>query len=115
MRRVRLVPERLARRSPRLALGLSTVAAAMLAGAGAMLSAASQVVKAEGGPVSGVSDRGVRVLEGIPYVFNVVPSKDPRESGFTHTDIDYRLADAMSSFWVNFVSTGDPNGRELPT
>jgi len=27
---------------------------------------------------------------------------------------DHRLADAMSSYWVNFAKTGDPNGDGLP-
>jgi para-nitrobenzyl esterase len=50
----------------------------------------------------------------IPYVFNVIPSSDPREAGYRYTDDDRRLADRMSSYWVNFVSTGDPNGPGLP-
>jgi len=50
----------------------------------------------------------------LPYVFNVVPSKDPREAGFAYTDVNTRLADAMSSYWVNFATTGDPNGPGLP-
>jgi para-nitrobenzyl esterase len=50
----------------------------------------------------------------IPYVFNVVPSQDPRESGFTYSEVDRRLAEAMSSYWVNFVKTGNPNGGDLP-
>jgi para-nitrobenzyl esterase len=50
----------------------------------------------------------------IPYVFDVVPSKDPREAGFAYTDIDRQLADAMSTYWVNFVKTGNPNGPALP-
>ena len=50
----------------------------------------------------------------IPYVFNVVPSNDPREADFAYTDVDRKLADAMSSYWVNFVKTGDPNGAGLP-
>ncbi len=51
----------------------------------------------------------------IPYVFNVVPSSDPREAGFAYTDADRKLADTMSSYWANFVTTGDPNGAGLPT
>jgi len=51
----------------------------------------------------------------IPYVFNVVPSPDPREAGFVYTDIDRTLAAAMSQYWVNFISTGDPNGQGLAT
>jgi para-nitrobenzyl esterase len=50
----------------------------------------------------------------IPYVFNVVPSRDPREAGFAYTASDRDLADAMSRYWVNFVATGDPNGKGLP-
>jgi para-nitrobenzyl esterase len=28
--------------------------------------------------------------------------------------LDYRLAQVMSSYWVNFASTGNPNGKGLP-
>jgi len=27
---------------------------------------------------------------------------------------DKKLADAMSSYWVNFAATGNPNGKGLP-
>ncbi|WP_440134741.1 carboxylesterase/lipase family protein [Chitinophaga sancti] len=30
------------------------------------------------------------------------------------TTADFKLADIMSSYWVNFVKTGDPNGKDLP-
>jgi carboxylesterase type B len=50
----------------------------------------------------------------IPYVFNVVPSTDPREAGFAYTATDRQLAGAMSQYWMNFVATGDPNGKGLP-
>ena len=49
----------------------------------------------------------------IPYVFNVIPSTDPREAGFTYSAHDRALAEAMSSYWINFVTTGDPNGQGL--
>ena len=29
--------------------------------------------------------------------------------------VDQQLADAMSSYWVNFAKTGNPNGKDLPT
>jgi para-nitrobenzyl esterase len=32
----------------------------------------------------------------------------------TWNDIDLRLADQMSSYWVNFIAKGDPNGNGLP-
>ena len=28
--------------------------------------------------------------------------------------MDRQLSDTISSYWVNFASTGDPNGRNLP-
>ena len=31
------------------------------------------------------------------------------------TEEDQKLADVMSSYWVNFAATGDPNGKGLPT
>jgi len=32
-----------------------------------------------------------------------------------YTDTDTKLADLVSSYWVNFAKTGDPNGAGLPT
>jgi para-nitrobenzyl esterase len=32
----------------------------------------------------------------------------------TWNDVDLKLADQMSSYWVNFISKGDPNGNGLP-
>ena len=45
----------------------------------------------------------------IQYVFDNVGRRP------WATDADRRLADQMSSYWVNFATTGDPNGRGLPT
>ena len=50
----------------------------------------------------------------IPYVFNVIPSQDPREAGFTYTEADRTLAETMSNYWINFVKSGNPNGPGLP-
>ncbi len=41
----------------------------------------------------------------IAYVFNNVNGA---------TDSDKKLEDEMSSYWVNFATTGDPNGKALP-
>jgi para-nitrobenzyl esterase len=30
------------------------------------------------------------------------------------TDYDFKLADIMSTYWANFIKTGDPNGGGLP-
>ena len=31
------------------------------------------------------------------------------------TSLDTLVAEQMSSYWVNFVNTGNPNGKGLPT
>lgn len=48
----------------------------------------------------------------IPYVFNDL--KQPRATDWRLTEADSRLADMMSSYWVNFITHGDPNGDGLP-
>jgi para-nitrobenzyl esterase len=45
----------------------------------------------------------------VPYAYNNLK--------FVHRPwepVDDHLADAMSSYWVNFAKTGDPNGVGLP-
>jgi para-nitrobenzyl esterase len=45
----------------------------------------------------------------IPYVFqNQYLIDRPWE------DIDYKLSELMSSYWINFIKTGDPNSEILP-
>jgi carboxylesterase type B len=46
----------------------------------------------------------------IPYVMNSLAKLDA-----SFTDVDHRLADLMSSYWVNFATSGDPNGPGLPS
>ena len=55
---------------------------------------------------AGQLNRGATHTTEIPYAFN-----NPTQ---LWTDVDRRLADTMSSYWVNFAATGDPNGQELP-
>jgi para-nitrobenzyl esterase len=52
--------------------------------------------------------RGATHVAEVPYVFQVQGNRP-------WTDVDRQLSDTMSSYWVNFASTGDPNGRNLPT
>jgi para-nitrobenzyl esterase len=47
----------------------------------------------------------------ISYVFNHPYSNGPLE----WNDVDRKLGDTMSSYWVNFATKGDPNGSGLPT
>ena len=34
--------------------------------------------------------------------------------GYLYDEKDYALSDTMQDYWVNFVKTGNPNGKELP-
>ena len=73
--------------------------------------------------------------KGYAYFFTRVPLRNgqPQPNGATHTaeisyafnhaysngplewnDVDRKLADQMSSYWVNFMAKGDPNGSGLP-
>jgi para-nitrobenzyl esterase len=45
----------------------------------------------------------------IPYVFNTLKNRP-----WPFTDTDFNLAEAMASYWVNFATFGDPNGKGLP-
>lgn len=45
----------------------------------------------------------------VPYAYhNLTFSNRP------WTPIDHKLADVMSTYWANFITTGDPNGKGLP-
>jgi para-nitrobenzyl esterase len=46
----------------------------------------------------------------VPYVMNTLDMCQGRE----FTDADRKIADMMSSYWANFIRTGDPNGKGLP-
>jgi para-nitrobenzyl esterase len=45
----------------------------------------------------------------VPYVLNTLEKSDR-----PFTDVDRKTADTISSYWVNFATTGDPNGKGLP-
>lgn len=45
------------------------------------------------------------------YVFNSLRDVDGQRDW---TDKDYQMADIISSYWANFVRTGDPNAAGLP-
>jgi para-nitrobenzyl esterase len=52
--------------------------------------------------------RGATHTAELVYVFDTLqPGKD-------WPAVDKQLADTMSSYWANFVKTGDPNGQGLP-
>ena len=43
------------------------------------------------------------------YTFGVIP-----EESDLYDYEDRRLSEIMHTFWVNFITTGNPNGEELP-
>ncbi len=45
----------------------------------------------------------------IAYVFN---NLNPQNALLQ--EVDHKLAETMSNYWVNFAKTGDPNGKGLP-
>ncbi len=45
----------------------------------------------------------------VPYVMNTLSMSDR-----PFTEADHKIAEMMSSYWVNFVKSGDPNGKGLP-
>jgi para-nitrobenzyl esterase len=53
------------------------------------------------------SARGATHTVEIQYAFN-------NPTGLNWDDVDRKLADTMSSYWVNFATKGDPNGPGLP-
>jgi para-nitrobenzyl esterase len=58
----------------------------------------------------GPSPQGANHTAEISYAWN-----NPKgQANQTWTDVDTKLADQMSSYWVNFIAKGDPNGSGLP-
>lgn len=45
----------------------------------------------------------------VPYAMNTLYMSDR-----PFTEADRKIADMMSSYWANFIRTGDPNGKGLP-
>lgn len=53
----------------------------------------------------------------IAYVFGnlkIAPFAGSSDEPRPWQEQDHKLSEAMSSYWVNFASTGDPNGKGLP-
>src|SRR5262249_30862503 len=67
----------------------------------------------------GVRDLKAQHATEIPYVFNNLPAPrsipDLSSSRLaSESAADRALAELISSYWVNFAKTGDPNGKGLP-
>ncbi len=60
-------------------------------------------------PGPGHDQRGAYHGSEINYVFDNLYATDR-----PWTDQDRKIADTMSSYWANFIATGNPNGKGLP-
>ena len=56
----------------------------------------------------GQEARGATHTNELPYMFGTPPANN------MWTDVDTKLSDQMTSYWANFIATGDPNGKGLP-
>lgn len=63
--------------------------------------------------LSPVNDGSLGASHGVelPFVFNNIAMARPLTGGGKEA---YELADKISSAWINFVKTGDPNAKGLP-
>jgi para-nitrobenzyl esterase len=57
---------------------------------------------------------GATHLAELPYVFGNLDAPIPIKSNKPAGPEDKRLSETMSSYWVNFAKTGNPNGEGLP-
>ena len=60
-------------------------------------------------PSPNAKDWGAYHASEISYVFGTL-----RNRPWPFSDVDFKLSNQMSSYWVNFATTGDPNGGALP-
>jgi para-nitrobenzyl esterase len=63
-----------------------------------------------GAPATGADIGAVHASE-ISYVFGALAAKP----GVTSPPEDWRLSDAIETYWTNFARTGNPNGAGLPS
>jgi para-nitrobenzyl esterase len=61
------------------------------------------------GPIP-ASELGSKHAGEIQYVFETLPS----QKDVPWTGDDFKVSETMALYWVNFVKTGNPNGKGLP-
>ena len=72
-----------------------------------------QVPKTKPGAMIGsfpASEAGSRHAGEIEYVFGTLKSQE----GVPWAEDDFKVSEAMGTYWTNFVKTGNPNGSGLP-
>ncbi|MBR5420046.1 MAG: carboxylesterase family protein, partial [Lachnospiraceae bacterium] len=48
----------------------------------------------------------------IPFIFGTL-DKMTEMNGTEYSEEEYRFMEVMSSYWANFIKSGDPNGEGL--
>ena len=64
-------------------------------------------------PIPGQEAQGAVHSADLPYVFGYFPKTGNIAGRFT--EVDFKLADLIETYWTNFARSGDPNGPGLPT
>lgn len=62
--------------------------------------------------IPGQEQQGAVHSSDLPYVFGYYPKRGNISGNFS--DVDFKLADLIETYWTNFAKTGDPNGAGLP-
>ncbi len=63
-------------------------------------------------PIPGQEARGAIHAAELPYVFGYFPNVGMIGGNFT--EVDFKLAKLIQTYWTNFARSGDPNGPGLP-
>jgi para-nitrobenzyl esterase len=63
-------------------------------------------------PIPGQEAQGAVHSADLPYVFGYFPKTG--NIGGSFTEVDFKLADLIETYWTNFARSGDPNGVGLP-
>jgi len=63
-------------------------------------------------PIPGQEAQGAVHSADLPYVFGVFPTTGNIAGKFT--EVDFKLADLIETYWTNFARSGDPDGTGLP-
>ena len=65
-------------------------------------------------PAADADQYGAYHTAEIPYVFDNFGVSSSPHANRDYDDTDRELSNALASYWVNFATTGDPNGAGLP-
>ena len=62
--------------------------------------------------IPGKESEGAVHSADLPYVFGYYPKSGNISGNFTQ--VDFKLADLIETYWTNFAKTGNPNSPSIP-